>query len=46
MPGPRWPKGNSAPTQARYQAVDAVHLGDFEEESKREDAGLSTAPLV
>ena len=32
--------------QARYPAVDAVHLEDFEEESKREDAGISTAPLV
>ena len=32
--------------QARYPAVDAVYLGDFEGESKREDAGLSTNPRV
>ena len=32
--------------QARYPSVDAVHIGGFEEESKREDSGLSTKPLV
>ena len=30
----------------RYPAVDAELLEDFEEESKREDVGLSNAPLV
>ena len=32
--------------RVRYPAVDAGHLKDFEKESEREDAGISTAPLV
>ena len=33
-------------TREEYLGVDAELLEAFEEESKREDAGRSTAPLV